>query len=159
MPTQTSADAYGRYLVRMAEMDESLKIIEQCLDRLEPGPVMVADKKIAWPAQLALGADGLGNSADHIRHIMGESMEALIHHFKLVTEGFRVPPGQAYTAVEPPAANSAATWSATAAPGPTGPTSATRRSPTCKPCPPCARAGCSPTSSPPSPASTPSSAA
>ena len=63
---------------------------------------MVADKKIAWPSQLALGSDGLGNSLDHIRHIMGESMEALIHHFKLVTEGFRVPAGQVYQAVESP---------------------------------------------------------
>ena len=63
---------------------------------------MVADKKIAWPAQLALGGDGLGNSLDHIREIMGTSMESLIHHFKLVTEGFRVPPGQAYAAVESP---------------------------------------------------------
>jgi NADH-quinone oxidoreductase subunit D len=63
---------------------------------------MVADKKIAWPAQLALGGDGLGNSLDHIRHIMGQSMEALIHHFKLVTEGFSVPVGQVYTAIESP---------------------------------------------------------
>ena len=63
---------------------------------------MVDDKKIAWPAQLAVGADGMGNSLDHIKHIMGESMEALIHHFKLVTEGFRVPPGQAYVPVESP---------------------------------------------------------
>jgi NADH-quinone oxidoreductase subunit D len=63
---------------------------------------MVEDRKIAWPAQLALGGDGLGNSLDHIRHIMGESMEALIHHFKLVTEGFSVPPGQTYVAVESP---------------------------------------------------------
>ena len=63
---------------------------------------MVADKKIAWPSQLALGADGLGNSLDHIRTIMGTSMEALIHHFKLVTEGFRVPPGQVYSPVESP---------------------------------------------------------
>ena len=63
---------------------------------------MVEDKKIAWPAQLALGGDGLGNSLDHIRHIMGTSMEALIHHFKLVTEGFRVPPGQVYQAIESP---------------------------------------------------------
>jgi NADH-quinone oxidoreductase subunit D len=100
--TQTSCDAYGRYLIRVAEMKESLKIIEQCLDRLAPGPVMVANKKIAWPAQLALGGDGLGNSLDHIRHIMGESMEALIHHFKLVTEGFRVPTGQVYVPVESP---------------------------------------------------------
>jgi NADH-quinone oxidoreductase subunit D len=100
--TRTSADAYGRMRIRMDEVYESLKIIAQCADRLQdnPGPVMVADKKIGWPAQLALGADGLGNSLDHIREIMGESMESLIHHFKLVTEGFRVPPGQAYQAVE-----------------------------------------------------------
>ncbi|HVU73211.1 MAG TPA: NADH-quinone oxidoreductase subunit D [Mycobacteriales bacterium] len=95
-------DSWARYLVRMREMRESLRIIEQCLDRLEPGPVMVGDKKIGWPAQLSLGADGLGNSLDHIKHIMGTSMEALIHHFKLVTEGFRVPAGQAYTAIESP---------------------------------------------------------
>ena len=84
------------------EMYESLKIVEQAVDRLQanPGPVMVEDKKIAWPAQLALGSDGLGNSLDHIREIMGSSMESLIHHFKLVTEGFRVPPGQVYQAVE-----------------------------------------------------------
>jgi NADH-quinone oxidoreductase subunit D len=100
--TATTADAYGRYIIRREEMAESLKIVEQCLDRLEPGPVMVEDKKIAWPAQLALGGDGLGNSLDHIRHIMGESMEALIHHFKLVTEGFRVPAGQVYSAIESP---------------------------------------------------------
>jgi NADH-quinone oxidoreductase subunit D len=72
------------------------------LDRLEPGPVMVADKKIAWPAQLALGPDGMGNSLEHIRKIMGTSMESLIHHFKLVTEGFRVPAGQVYSAIESP---------------------------------------------------------
>ena len=65
-------------------------------------PVMVGDKKIAWPSQLAIGSDGMGNSLDHIKHIMGESMEALIHHFKLVTEGFRVPAGQAYVPVESP---------------------------------------------------------
>jgi NADH-quinone oxidoreductase subunit D len=98
--TWNTSDAYGRYRLRMDEIRESLKIVEQCLDKLKPGPVMVEDKKIAWPAQLALGGDGMGNSLDHIRHIMGESMEALIHHFKLVTEGFHVPPGQAYVAVE-----------------------------------------------------------
>ena len=100
--TETTCDAYGRFLIRINEMAESLKIVEQCLDKLEPGPVMVADKKIAWPAQLALGGDGLGNSLDHIRTIMGQSMEALIHHFKLVTEGFRVPAGQVYSAIESP---------------------------------------------------------
>ncbi len=62
----TTCDSYGRFLIRVEEMRESLKIVEQCLDRLQPGPVMVADKKIAWPAQLALGRDGLGNSLDHI---------------------------------------------------------------------------------------------
>ena len=73
------------------------------MERLEkPGPVMIEDKKIAWPAQLSIGSDGMGNSMEHIRHIMGESMEALIHHFKLVTEGFRVPAGQVYSAVESP---------------------------------------------------------
>ncbi len=99
---ETSADAFGRYLVRVAEMGESLKIIEQCLDRLEPGPIMVADKKVAWPAQLSLGPDGLGNSLEHVGKIMGQSMESLIHHFKLVTEGFRVPPGQVYVPIESP---------------------------------------------------------
>ena len=100
VPTTDTCDSYGRFLLRLEEMRQSLRIIEQCVERLEPGPVMVADKKIAWPAQLALGPDGLGNSLDHIKNIMGTSMEALIHHFKLVTEGFRVPPGQVYTAVE-----------------------------------------------------------
>jgi NADH-quinone oxidoreductase subunit D len=100
--TQPAGDCFARYLVRLDEMRESLGIVEQCLDRLRPGPVMVEDKKIAWPAQLALGGDGMGNSLDHIRHIMATSMEALIHHFKLVTEGFHVPPGQVYSAVESP---------------------------------------------------------
>jgi NADH-quinone oxidoreductase subunit D len=104
VPTQQSADVYGRYLVRMDEMDQSLRIIEQCVDRLaeSSGPVMIGDAKIGWPAKLALGPDGLGNSPDHIAHIMSQSMEALIHHFKLVTEGFRVPAGQVYAAVESP---------------------------------------------------------
>ncbi|MGH3485635.1 MAG: NADH-quinone oxidoreductase subunit D [Nocardioidaceae bacterium] len=103
--TWDTCDAYGRFRIRLQEMAESLRIVEQCTDRLAGlggAPVVVADKKIAWPAQLSVGADGQGNSAEHIRHIMGESMEALIHHFKLVTEGFRVPPGQAYGVVESP---------------------------------------------------------
>jgi len=102
VPTETGADCWARFRVRMREIPESLGIIEQALDRLEPGPVMVEDKKIAWPAQLALGSDGLGNSLDHVKQIMGTSMEALIHHFKLVTEGFRVPAGQVYSAIESP---------------------------------------------------------
>ncbi|GIH22412.1 NADH-quinone oxidoreductase subunit D 2 [Acrocarpospora phusangensis] len=106
VPTEQSCDVYGRYLVRVAEMEESLKIVEQCLERLsgplKSGPVMIEDKKIGWPSQLALGPDGLGNSPNHIAHIMSSSMEALIHHFKLVTEGFRVPAGQVYASVESP---------------------------------------------------------
>jgi NADH-quinone oxidoreductase subunit D len=103
--TADTSDVYGRFLIRMQELEQSLRIIEQCcdkLDKLEGAPVMVADKKIAWPAQLSIGSDGVGNSLDHIRQIMGTSMESLIHHFKLVTEGFRVPAGQVYTAVESP---------------------------------------------------------
>jgi len=107
VPTREGCDAYDRYAVRMDEMEESLKIIEQCVDRLAAkrpahDPVMVTDAKIGWPAQLAVGADGLGNSPAHIAKIMGQSMEALIHHFKLVTEGFRVPSGQTYASVESP---------------------------------------------------------
>lgn len=105
IPTTDSCDVYGRFLIRMQELEQSLRIIEQCvtkLEKLEGEPVMVADKKIAWPSQLSVGADGMGNSLNHIREIMGESMEALIHHFKLVTEGFRVPAGQVYTAIESP---------------------------------------------------------
>ena len=103
--TRRDMDAYSRLCIRLDEMWQSLRIAEQAIARLRASqgePVMVADKKIAWPAQLSVGADGQGNSLDHIREIMGESMEALIHHFKLVTEGFRVPPGQAYAAVESP---------------------------------------------------------
>ena len=103
--TADTCDVYGRFLIRIAELEQSLRIIEQACDKLEKSegqPVMVADKKIAWPSQLSVGNDGMGNSLDHIREIMGESMESLIHHFKLVTEGFRVPVGQVYTAVESP---------------------------------------------------------
>ena len=100
--TATTCDSYARYLIRVKEMSESLKIVRQCLDRLEPGPVMVDDRKIAWPADLSLGPDGLGNSPEHIGEIMGSSMESLIHHFKLVTEGFRVPAGQCFVEIESP---------------------------------------------------------
>jgi NADH-quinone oxidoreductase subunit D len=103
--TADTADCYGRYLIRVGEMNESVKIVGQCLERLDdigPGPVMIEDKKLAWPADLQLGPDGLGNSPAHIARIMGTSMEGLIHHFKLVTEGIRVPVGQVYSAVESP---------------------------------------------------------
>ncbi|MGB6244276.1 MULTISPECIES: NADH dehydrogenase (quinone) subunit D [Gordonia] len=100
--TDTGCDSYGRYVIRVEECKQSIAIARQCLAALEPGPVMVADRKLAWPADLAVGPDGLGNSPEHIAEIMGMSMESLIHHFKLVTEGMRVPAGQCYTAIESP---------------------------------------------------------
>jgi NADH-quinone oxidoreductase subunit D len=103
--TDDTCDAYGRFLIRVKEMTESIKIVKQCVDKLaklSSCPVMINDKKLAWPADLTLGPDGLGNSPQHIAKIMGSSMEALIHHFKIVTEGFRVPAGQVYVAVESP---------------------------------------------------------
>ncbi len=105
VPTADTCDAYGRYQVRMTEIEQSLRIVSECVDRLADrrqsnDPVMIADAKIGWPARLSLGPDGMGPSPEHIAHIMGQSMEALIHHFKLVTEGFRVPAGQAYVPIE-----------------------------------------------------------
>jgi len=102
VPVQHGGDCWSRFLVRIDEMDESVKLVEQALERLEPGPVWVDDPKIAWPARLAIGPDGMGNSLEHVQKIMNGSMESLIHHFKLVTEGFRVPPGQVYSKVESP---------------------------------------------------------
>jgi NADH-quinone oxidoreductase subunit D len=102
VPTDDRGDCWSRYVVRVAEMWESTKIVEQVLDRLEPGPTVIDDPKIAWPARLSLGPDGMGNSLEHVQKIMNTSMEALIHHFKLVTEGFRVPAGQVYQAIESP---------------------------------------------------------
>ncbi|MEC7593827.1 MAG: NADH-quinone oxidoreductase subunit D [Pseudomonadota bacterium] len=81
-----TGDCYARYLVRVAEMRESLKIIKQCLADMPAGPVMTEDHKVAPPRR-----------AD-----MKQSMEALTHHFKLYTEGYRVPAGETYTAVEAP---------------------------------------------------------
>jgi len=102
VPTHEASDCFGRYVVRLAEMRQSLRIVRQVIDDMPGGRVMVEDPKIAWPAQLQLGPDGLGNSPDYIRKIMGESMEALIHHFKLVTEGFKVPVGEVYVPIESP---------------------------------------------------------
>jgi NADH-quinone oxidoreductase subunit D len=103
VPVRTEADAYARYVIRIAEMRESLKIVEQALERLtEPGPVMVEDPKVGWPVKLSVGPDGIGNDEEYLRHIMEESMEALIHHFKMVTQGVRVPEGEVYQAVESP---------------------------------------------------------
>jgi NADH-quinone oxidoreductase subunit D len=86
IPVGTVGDNYDRYRVRMAEMRESLRIVEQALDGLPEGPWITTNRKVALPP----------------RHELATSMEALIHHFKLVTEGFRVPPGETYAAVESP---------------------------------------------------------
>ncbi|MEI6220024.1 MAG: NADH dehydrogenase (quinone) subunit D [Actinomycetes bacterium] len=103
--TNDGCDTYGRFLIKMQELEQSLRIIEQCVIRLEKSagaPVVIDDKKIGSPADLTVGPDGMGNSEEHIAHIMGQSMEALIHHFKISTEGFRVPAGQVYSAIESP---------------------------------------------------------
>jgi NADH-quinone oxidoreductase subunit D len=104
VPTRTEADAYARYAVRMQEMRESIRIVGQAFERLHdtPAAVMVTDPKVGWPAKLSVGPDGIGNDPVYLRHIMEESMEALIHHFKMVTQGVRVPPGEVYSAVESP---------------------------------------------------------
>ncbi|HEX8073541.1 MAG TPA: NADH dehydrogenase (quinone) subunit D [Thermoleophilaceae bacterium] len=86
IPVGTTGDNYDRYRVRMAEMRESLKIVEQALDGLPEGRYITDNRKVALPP----------------RHELATSMEALIHHFKLVTEGFRVPPGEAYVPIESP---------------------------------------------------------
>ena len=101
--TREEGDCYARFEVRIEEMKQSLAIVEQCVDRLrEPGPVMIEDPKVRWPAQLEVGPDGIGNSQAYVTHIMEESMEALIHHFKMVTEGVSVPSGEVYVPVESP---------------------------------------------------------
>ena len=86
IPVGTIGDNYDRYRVRMAEMRESVKIVEQALDGLPAGPYITPNRKVALPP----------------RHELATSMEALIHHFKLVTEGFRPPPGEVYMPIESP---------------------------------------------------------
>jgi NADH-quinone oxidoreductase subunit D len=86
IPTGKHGDCYDRYLVRMYEMRESVKIIKQCVTNMPPGPSSVDDNKFAPPS----------------REDMKHSMEALIHHFKLYTEGYHVPAGETYTVVEAP---------------------------------------------------------
>jgi NADH-quinone oxidoreductase subunit D len=86
VPTRTSGDAYDRYLVRVAELRESVKICHQALDLLPEGPVRTSDRKVMPPT----------------RQELQQSMEALIHHFKLYTEGLRPPAGEAYVPVESP---------------------------------------------------------
>jgi len=102
VPTRTESDCFARYQVRVEEMRQSLRIVAQCLKRLEPGPVMIEDPKLRWPARLSVGPDGIGNSPEYVKHIMEESMEALINHFKVVTAGIKVPAGEVYQAVESP---------------------------------------------------------
>ena len=94
IPVGTVGDNYDRYRVRLAEMRESLRIVEQALDGLPEGPYITGNRKVALPP----------------RHELATSMEALIHHFKLVTEGFRVPPGEAYAAIESPRGPSIGTY-------------------------------------------------
>jgi NADH-quinone oxidoreductase subunit D len=86
IPVGRNGDCYDRYLVRIEELRQSVKIIDQCLAKLPPGPVMTKDRKVAPPP----------------RAEMKQSMEALIHHFKLYTEGYHVPAGETYAAVEAP---------------------------------------------------------
>jgi len=86
IPVARNGDCYDRYLVRMAEMRQSVYIIQQCLERMQPGPVKIEDRKFTAPR----------------RQEMKRSMEALIHHFKLYTEGYHVPAGSTYTATESP---------------------------------------------------------
>ncbi|MFM8944881.1 MAG: NADH dehydrogenase subunit D, partial [Actinomycetota bacterium] len=102
VPTSDEADCYARYRIRLEEMRQSIRIVRQALDRLEPGPVMVEDPKVRWPSQLSVGPDGIGNSPEYVRHILEDSMEALIHHFKMVTQGVSVPAGEVYQVVEAP---------------------------------------------------------
>jgi NADH-quinone oxidoreductase subunit D len=86
VPTQTTNDVYGRYLVRMEEMKQSLKIIRQCYEGMPEGPYQADAPKVVLPD----------------REKMKTQMEALIYHFKIVTDGFRVPAGECYAAVESP---------------------------------------------------------
>nr|NP_044782.1 NADH dehydrogenase subunit 7 [Reclinomonas americana]O21270.1 RecName: Full=NADH-ubiquinone oxidoreductase 49 kDa subunit; AltName: Full=NADH dehydrogenase subunit 7 [Reclinomonas americana]AAD11897.1 NADH dehydrogenase subunit 7 [Reclinomonas americana] len=86
IPVGTKGDCYDRYLIRVEEMRQSLKLIMQCLNKMPTGVIKVDDKKISPPSRVD----------------MKDSMEALIHHFKLYTEGYSVPIGETYTAVEAP---------------------------------------------------------
>ena len=102
VPVRTESDCYARYEIRIEEMKQSLRIVEQGLDRLAPGPVKIDDPKLRFPGDLKVGPDGIGNSDEYVKHIMEESMEALINHFKLVTQGITVPAGEVYQPVESP---------------------------------------------------------
>ena len=130
IPVGTVGDNYDRFAVRLAEIYESVKIIEQALDGLPEGPHITEDRKVALPP----------------RHELATSMEALIHHFKLVTEGFRVPPGRGLLPDRVArAASSAASCARTAPPSRRACTCATPRSSTCRRSRTWSRAATSPT--------------
>ena len=86
VPVARNGDCYDRYLVRVAELRQSTYIIQQCLEKMRPGDVKVQDRKFSGPR----------------REEMKRSMEAMIHHFKLYTEGYHIPAGATYTATESP---------------------------------------------------------
>ena len=86
VPVEADGDVYARYRVRMREMRESVRIVRQCLDGMPEGPWIADDRKVVLPP----------------RHELHTSMESLIHHFKLVTEGYRVPEGEVYVPIESP---------------------------------------------------------
>jgi NADH-quinone oxidoreductase subunit D len=132
IPIGQRGDNYDRFAVRMQEMKESVKIIEQAIDGLPEGPYITDDRKVALPP----------------RHELATSMEALIHHFKLVTEGFRVPPGEVYFPIEGRVASTACSSAPTAPASPPVSTCATRPSSTCRRRSRWSRTPTSPTSSP-----------
>ncbi len=127
-----NGDTYDRYRIRLHEVGESLRIARQCLERMPAGDYRSQDRKVTPPP----------------RPRIDESMEALIHHFKLFTEGFKVPAGETYIAVESPRGEMGGYLSRTGRPSPTASTCATRRSPTSRPCPSCSEAAWWPTPSP-----------
>jgi len=86
IPIGTNGDSFDRYLVRMQEMRQSVRLIQQCINQMPEGPVKLMDNKITFPT----------------RENMKHSMEAVIHHFKLFSEGFTVPAGATYAAIESP---------------------------------------------------------
>ena len=118
VPTRTGGDTYARYMVRMEEMRQSLRIIQQALDKLPYGPVRSNNRKFVPPPRSELGV----------------SMEALIHHFKLWTEGFSRPAAAFISALNPRAVSWAFTWKAMAARSRSAFTAARPPLPTCRSC-------------------------
>ena len=110
----TYGDNFDRYSIRLNEVRESIRIIRQIVEKMPAGDYRVQDKKVTPPPRVRID----------------ESMEALIHHFKVFTEGFRVPEGEVYVAIESPGGSWAATWCPTGRPSPTACTSGVRASST-----------------------------